>query len=808
MVRRALLWSLALSLFVGLAACNAPPVDEDGDGTADGTGDSPADDPTRAGCEALKADCDGDDDNGCEVDIAVDQQNCGRCGSVCADGPRSSATCSGGVCKLTCEQGFSDCDKNVANGCEADTRIDDANCGLCGNSCGGAGCVDGACACAAETVAGASQPLDLFLLIDRSGSMTWDMDESDLTGPGAAKGLAVETQRWPAIRAALKTFLRNRRSVGLTVGMQFFPPMLSQEEIDASASAGGDFASSPVCRTSYYEQKGSGFRGLPLTPVTAQFGVETGDDSVFMSFFDENMSESKLPDMPTPTDKALPAVIASARAFADAHPDPKVAVALVTDGAPSGCFTGAAEKALEPAYESVRQAHAAGVDTYVVGVGRDLSGIGPVRDLAALGSSLSAFSVDGTGARVTASFVQPAVNGAVEVELSSLFGIARDTKDAGMAIDIAGTTYILQARAGGSAGRVTLTRLSTGGPAAGETIGESVSGGGAPLASDSLPGALMATLRTSFEPPAVGASATVSLDSVSSLAPGGAVRMPARGAAYRVVSKNPSQRTAVLLRLTSGDASDSAIPAGTEVVGADVVVSPVLTMLGTAQESGYSSASLSCPAVGGPVTVDVSFDGGAAVGDVVYIDRAKATFKVKAIGEPNNAYLRAKASLTLELLETYENGAGQAAGTMGCVDDSAVGAVSVTLPARVYKGTPRNPPPASGGAQALAEALAIIRGNLIGCDFAPPGDGTQSVDFDKVNISLSVDGTDRALGRADGADACPEAGGWYYRYDGADGETPTGITLCPSSCDSVKKSRDAAISIQLGCETVEVSSRD
>jgi hypothetical protein len=45
---------------------------------------------------------------------------------------------------LTCPTGYGNCDNRVANGCE--TALTTAqNCGACGNACGGAACVDGAC---------------------------------------------------------------------------------------------------------------------------------------------------------------------------------------------------------------------------------------------------------------------------------------------------------------------------------------------------------------------------------------------------------------------------------------------------------------------------------------------------------------------------------------------------------------------------------------------------------------------------------------------------------------------------------------
>jgi hypothetical protein len=63
--------------------------------------------------------------------------------------------------------------------------------------------------CAAEAHDGKIVPLDLFFMVDISGSM------GDLAG-GKTK--------WVAVREALIAFLKDGRSAGLGVGMHFFPP--------------------------------------------------------------------------------------------------------------------------------------------------------------------------------------------------------------------------------------------------------------------------------------------------------------------------------------------------------------------------------------------------------------------------------------------------------------------------------------------------------------------------------------------------------------------------------------------------------
>jgi hypothetical protein len=97
-------------------------------------------------CDAGFSDCDDDDENGCEVDIGTDPENCGACGRTCRY-TSASAVCDGGACEMgSCDAGFRDCDGDDQNGCETATLTDDRHCGACGNACAeGRACSDGQC---------------------------------------------------------------------------------------------------------------------------------------------------------------------------------------------------------------------------------------------------------------------------------------------------------------------------------------------------------------------------------------------------------------------------------------------------------------------------------------------------------------------------------------------------------------------------------------------------------------------------------------------------------------------------------------
>lgn len=91
-------------------------------------------------CAPGHEDCDKNQDNGCEANLAADGANCGACGVECRNGACQASQCQ-------CDSGWADCDGDLATGCETDITID-LNCGGCGVVCENGACQDGACECA------------------------------------------------------------------------------------------------------------------------------------------------------------------------------------------------------------------------------------------------------------------------------------------------------------------------------------------------------------------------------------------------------------------------------------------------------------------------------------------------------------------------------------------------------------------------------------------------------------------------------------------------------------------------------------
>jgi len=110
---------------------------------------------TIEACTAGFSDCNGAAVDGCEFDDAgflADPKHCGGCSTVCSF-LHAVGGCVQGACAIgACEQGYSDCNKSAADGCEYDNAgfdSDSANCGGCGAACmlahASSGCSGGKC---------------------------------------------------------------------------------------------------------------------------------------------------------------------------------------------------------------------------------------------------------------------------------------------------------------------------------------------------------------------------------------------------------------------------------------------------------------------------------------------------------------------------------------------------------------------------------------------------------------------------------------------------------------------------------------
>jgi hypothetical protein len=98
-------------------------------------------------CNMGFANCNMNNADGCEVNTQNNVSNCGSCGLTCPTQANSTPTCNASVCGISCTSPFLNCDGMNANGCEVNPTSDPVNCGSCGVVCPMAApnCVSSAC---------------------------------------------------------------------------------------------------------------------------------------------------------------------------------------------------------------------------------------------------------------------------------------------------------------------------------------------------------------------------------------------------------------------------------------------------------------------------------------------------------------------------------------------------------------------------------------------------------------------------------------------------------------------------------------
>jgi hypothetical protein len=98
-------------------------------------------------CDDADNDCDAKIDE--TFDLATDPKNCGSCGTLCQP-DNAFGKCLGGGCQVDdCVTGYADCNGKPTDGCEVDTADDEGNCGGCNKACNLPNaqtvCLDGTC---------------------------------------------------------------------------------------------------------------------------------------------------------------------------------------------------------------------------------------------------------------------------------------------------------------------------------------------------------------------------------------------------------------------------------------------------------------------------------------------------------------------------------------------------------------------------------------------------------------------------------------------------------------------------------------
>lgn len=183
--------------------------------------------------------------------------------------------------------------------------------------------------CAAEMKEATPTPVDLYVLLDRSGSMT---KQADL---------------WTPVTEAIKAFVQSPKMSGVGMGLQYFPRNGTKKE------------QQPICSVENYL--------VPAVPIA----VLPGNAEALKSSIDAHHFTQADWDLPThwgtPTRFVAAAAVAHLTERATTHPERGAAILLATDGEPAGCNGSGAEdvvKVLEKAAASSPP-----IRTFVIGIG-------------------------------------------------------------------------------------------------------------------------------------------------------------------------------------------------------------------------------------------------------------------------------------------------------------------------------------------------------------------------------------------------------------------------------------------------------
>lgn len=237
--------------------------------------------------------------------------------------------------------------------------------------------------CAGTSVQAQKAQLDLFIMLDQSGSMSED-----------AGGVT----KWDAVTDALKSFVQAPEANGLGVGIQYFGqpssqscPMFCTSNADCGV-CGPCMLVGPqgICQNYSEDSCNPG----DYSTAEVEIAPLPGSAQAIISSINGHS-----PSTGTPTKPALQGAIVHGKMWANAHPGHVTVVVLATDGVPAGC---------DDNIDNIADVANVGftvnpsIRTFVIGVGSQLSDLNKI---AAAGGTTQAFIVDTSG-NTTAQFLQ------------------------------------------------------------------------------------------------------------------------------------------------------------------------------------------------------------------------------------------------------------------------------------------------------------------------------------------------------------------------------------------------------------------
>jgi hypothetical protein len=233
-----------------------------------------------------------------------------------------------------------------------------------GGTGGAGGALDPDAACVAEPRAGEQVPLDLFFMVDKSGSMGCPV--GSMTNCNGAPNPPAPMSRWTSIKEALAAFINSPQSDKLGVGMGFFPQYSNPNGTGTLRCNPQDYST-------------------PAAPI----GILPGSAASIQAAIDAQTINGNTPTVP-----ALSGAVQYATSYAQMNRGRTVAIVFASDGLPTSCEQNNNNIA---GAEAVARAAATGmppIRTYVLGVGPSLQNL---NSIAVAGNTQRAYLVESGG---------------------------------------------------------------------------------------------------------------------------------------------------------------------------------------------------------------------------------------------------------------------------------------------------------------------------------------------------------------------------------------------------------------------------
>lgn len=248
-------------------------------------------------------------------------------------------------------------------------RAPDLDLGVAGTSAAGQG---GSTVCNAQVREGQRVPIDMYFLVDSSGSM----------GEQVSGG-----SKWSVVSSALVAFLNDPRNAGTGIGIGYFPSVAQGTCAPGQAGC----LCIPLINVCFSTEGGSCTATdyakpsvpMALPPPLAAAVSDIGSHGIGGG---------------TPTKPALDGALQYLSEWAMLHPERKPLLVLATDGEPSGCDPNTPQDVATVAAGALSGPHA--IKTFVIGVGSSLVSLDLI---AQAGGTDRAFLVD-TGGDVAEDF--------------------------------------------------------------------------------------------------------------------------------------------------------------------------------------------------------------------------------------------------------------------------------------------------------------------------------------------------------------------------------------------------------------------